>query len=132
MKTINYALLCIAVVLVCVAVVFVGTLFIYEPTDEVFGPEDGVWHCKELGVQISFEKDVHSIVIVDGESIICTAGRDTGSPDIYLVSRVNLDQCGYGEHLFWGRFVEFDSYRYVLKDMETKKIYIFVPGELMV
>ena len=119
-------LCCISIVLLYIAV-SLCVLFFCEPSNEFYGPDGGVWHCDELGIQISFERDQPSLAAVHGEYIVCATSRHRGSKHINVSSQ---DHRYLGESVFKGKYISFDNDRYVLKDKKTNRLYTFVPGPL--
>ena len=98
----------------------------FEPSEECT-PQDGVWYCDELKMQLSFSKQYHSTVIIDGEELQCAWRNDIGSCDIYvLCQETENQQHALGELLLWIEYVSMGEETYAVRDHNTGETYIFI------
>lgn len=90
-------------------------------------PETGTWVCEELQITIYFDsRDVESIIIIEGEQIICYFGNEPGSKDIYLVCGERNNPNYYlGQDLFYGTCMEFGDVWFSVQESKSKEIYVF-------
>lgn len=52
----------------------------FQDSQEYYGaPQYGVWYCEELQLQLNFNKGEKSIVLVDGNEVLCGVENDRGS-----------------------------------------------------
>ena len=85
--------------------IFVGYLSIFAfPTDHY--PSEGEWYCDSLDLQISFEKNVDTILIWNDEKVVCTIVIDRGSKWInVLCQEADNAYFDLGECVFFGEII---------------------------
>jgi len=89
-------------------------------------PEDGVWYCEELQIQLSFEEDVDSYVIVNGERKKCSWCNEQYSRILWV--DFDEDDDGYlDDFYFSGERVSLDDGddEFVLRTEEGEE-FVFV------
>ena len=103
------------------------SLSTYEPRIIFWRPEEGIWYCEELQIQLSFEENHDSYMVIDGIQIRCVWENDTNSQDIRVLCQgANTFGYGMGESLFSGRYVELSDDQYVVENRQTREQYTFI------
>ncbi len=90
-------------------------------------PTEGVWYCDELEISLSFDENIMSFAIIDGQKVMCVAGNDRGSTLVSLSCQDrNISSISLGEDVFVGEYVDLEDNQLVLREYHTENIYTFV------
>lgn len=127
-------------------------MFISRPADGV--PQSGTWYCEELQTQLCFDKDYsapiefyeekgyekmddeeyyRSYIMIDGQKFRCAVGN-RGISVFITYSDLKFNEENYefhpiGQNLFEGETQFLSKTKFVLKDSNTGKEYIFRRAE---
>ena len=93
--------------------------------DHEWMPQDGDWYCKELQLQISFSGG-DCFWINNGETIPCDCINDRSSKSFFVIAQAfdNKD-IPLGTELFCGEHVKLTDNEFVVREMDSVKIYTF-------
>lgn len=85
-------------------------------------PDEGVWYCEQHQIQLSFDDDCKSYVIIDGQVVDCVSSNDRGSKFLRLLC-VETENEGYdyGEEMFCAHLVKVNYKELVLKTEDEVK-----------
>ncbi len=90
-------------------------------------PTEGVWYCDELEISLSFDDNIMSSAIVDGQKIVCAVDNMRGSDVVSLSCQDrNTSSISLGEDVFVGEYVDLEDDRLVLREYGTENIYTFL------
>ena len=89
-------------------------------------PEDGVWYCDELQLQLSFEKDVNSCILVDEEWKKCELMNEQYARTLYVYCfKDEKELIDEADLVFTGVWAGLDDEELVLRTEDGEK-YVFV------
>ena len=99
-------------------------------TPDQYEPEDGVWFCEVLQMQLSYEKDVQSFFVENGDKIICACGSDKGVPYLFVsVQEAHHPIYALGEEIFCAKIISVSETEFVVYDERNECQYVFLPIE---
>lgn len=85
-------------------------------------PEGGVWYCEELQLQLSFEKDVESYILVDGEQKKCAIEYQQYSNELFVYCFQDGNEwIDEAEMVFFGKRVRLDDEEFVLETKDEER-----------
>ena len=80
--------------------------FLSACSPDQYEPTEGVWYCEELNIQLSYEPDEISYMVIDGETVLCACGSDKGIDRILLCCQQEGHGAFYmGELLFEAQII---------------------------
>ena len=91
-------------------------------------PREGVWCCADLQITFTYEKDIleeNNYIVIDGEKIRTAVSNDPGSIYFSVWGQDFEHEDTLGICLFDGKSVELTDKKFVVKEEETGKEYIF-------
>lgn len=91
-----------------------------------YEPEEGVWYCDELQIQLSYERDVPTYIVEDGEMILCACGSDRGVKWLEVSNQDAGYHANLGEVLFYAEILRLDESELVVYCGDLDKEYTFV------
>lgn len=108
------------------AIIFIFAWLLMWCFPDQYAPEDGVWYCKELLLQLSYEPGSTCFVVEDGQAIVCACGSDRGSKWIYVFCQ-DAEQSKYhmGELLFSMQIVSLNDTELVVVEENANHEYVF-------
>ncbi len=112
----------IAAYVIATIIIFIGMTHYTQ-----WMPTEGVWYCDELQISLSFDENIMSFAIIDGQKVICVADNNRGSEVIsVLCQENNIDQFYLGESIFTGEYVSLKDNQLVLREYHKENIYTFL------
>ena len=92
-----------------------------------YEPEEGVWFCKELQMQLSYEKGIQSFLVENGEKIICSCGSDRGVQYLFVTNYDMSHPCySFDEELFTARIISLSETEFLVYDEQAERYYTFL------
>lgn len=80
--------------------------FLSACSPDQYEPTEGVWYCEELNIQLSYESDEITYMVIDGELVVCACGSDKGVDRILLCCQQEGHRDFYlGELLFEAQII---------------------------
>lgn len=126
MKFVLKIILVIGLVLVgyCIFICVLG--IINSLNIQQWAPEEGVWYCRELQIQMSFDEEVNSYAVIDNDTVLCAAGYERGSEYITVgIQEENVPGYSLGEKIFFGKYVARTENEYIVEEVSSGIEYTF-------
>jgi len=90
-------------------------------------PEEGVWYCKELGLQVSFDEKGETYILADGKKMACSFMFNGASKKfIIMCAQIDCADHQLGEAVLRGEHYSYDEEVLKIKEVNTGIIYDFV------
>jgi len=115
----------LAIVLIAILILMVLAVGIIFPGQ--YEPEEGVWFCKALQIQLSYEQGEETFIIEDGKKIICGCGSDRGVKAVYLFCQeFNHPEYDLDEVIFAAQIIKCNNSLLLVREEKTQQEYTFL------